>query len=239
VIELNRRFTRHNLSMTIVSRNLGNELRSAPPNSADIVLTRDLGYATTRYILDGGNNCMITLKNEKCFAIPLSDMVDHSISRSVVGSTRIRTVDTTALSYQVALNYMIMLKQSDLQDPNFLPKLAKAANIPAQDFIKQFAPVALPTSATTNLGLRPQNFPQQEEINGNLVDNTSPGITNYIHEYTTRGNVDSGSARGFHTSTGSPTQTPRPMTPEPRDANAVKEEKQQTVPLHHISHQPS
>jgi len=132
---------------------------------------------------------------------------------------------------------MIMLKQSDLQDPNFLPKLAKAGNMSIQDFIKQFSSVALPpTASTSNLGLRPVNF-HPADANGNQVDNISPGLSNYIHEYSARGNVDSARERGtgLRLGSNSPTQTPRPMTPEPRDGDKT-DEKQPTVPQHHISH---
>jgi hypothetical protein len=43
-MELAERFKANGVDMTVVTRNVGNELRSSDPNAADIDLTRDLGY---------------------------------------------------------------------------------------------------------------------------------------------------------------------------------------------------
>lgn len=219
IIELNKRFMKSNVVMTVVSRNLGNELRSAAPNSADIVLTRDLGFAATRYVLDGGNNCMITLKNETAYPIALSDMVDNQ-SRQHIGSTRIRVVDTASLTYQVALSYMIMLKQADLQDTSFLPKLAKAANMTPNEFIKLFQSVALPPNATPNLNIQPNSF--------RSASNTDISPHPHVQASSTSPTVDSATLSSQSINR---LQT-EPQTPIDNGSTGNNNNNSQTVPQH-------
>lgn len=97
--------------MTVVSRNIGNECRSADPNASDISLTRDLGFAATRVLMEGGSNCIVSLKGGTIEVLPFSDIIDPRH-----GSMQIRLVDTTSMTYQVAQSYMIMLRHNDLQD---------------------------------------------------------------------------------------------------------------------------
>ena len=110
-IELTRRFLKKGIDQTVVSRNVGNELRSAPPNASDITLTRDLGFAATRVLMEGGTNCLVTLKGGSIHVIPFTAILDPTHS-----STQIRLVDTSSLSYQVMQSYSIVLRQPDLQD---------------------------------------------------------------------------------------------------------------------------
>jgi 6-phosphofructokinase len=138
-IELLKRFAKRGIEQTVVSRNIGNELRAAAPNASDITLTRDLGFAATRVLMDGGNNVLVTLKSGQIHVIPLSSILDASHS-----STQIRRVDTDSLSYQVAQSYSIMLRQPDLQDTGFLQKLARSANMTASEFMLAFQSVAAP-----------------------------------------------------------------------------------------------
>lgn len=137
--DLARRFTKRGIDQTVVARNIGNELRSAPPNASDVTLTRDLGFAATRVLMDGGTNCLVTLKGGQIHIIPFSAILDPTHA-----STQIRRVETSSLSYQVAQSYSIVLRQPDLQDAGFLQKLARAANLTASEFLLQFQSIAAP-----------------------------------------------------------------------------------------------
>jgi hypothetical protein len=137
VIELQRRFAKRHIEQTVVARNIGAELRSQPPNASDMVLTRDLGFAAARVLMEGGNNCIVTIKGGSIHVIPFSAILDPAHS-----STHIRLVDTSSLSYQVAQSYSIMLRQPDLLDTSFLQKLARAANLPPSEFLLMFQGVA-------------------------------------------------------------------------------------------------
>jgi 6-phosphofructokinase 1 len=136
-LELESRFDKTKKGIIIRTRNIGNELRSAPPNTEDVMLTRDLGFGSIRFLLEGGTGCMITLKGGSIHAIPLSDIIDPK-----TGQTLIRQVDVNETHYQVAQNYMIKLKRSDFGNKAFLNKLAMAANLSVDDFVKKFYPVA-------------------------------------------------------------------------------------------------
>src|SRR5262249_30057722 len=49
------------LDVTVVSKDLGYELRCAPPGAYDIQYCRSLGYWATRFLLEGGSNAMVTI----------------------------------------------------------------------------------------------------------------------------------------------------------------------------------
>ena len=138
-IRLNERLAARGVTMPIVARNLGNELRSADPFATDVVLGRDLGYGAARFLLDGGNGCMLSFQNGTIKPIPLKQIVDPK-----TGRTQVRLVDVTGLSYEVARKYMIRLTRSDLRDREFLRKLAEAARCSVDEFVAQFAAVAAP-----------------------------------------------------------------------------------------------
>ena len=47
------------LNVTLVDKEVGYELRCADPVPFDMEYCRDLGYAATKYLLDGGTDAMI------------------------------------------------------------------------------------------------------------------------------------------------------------------------------------
>ena len=51
------------LSVTVVSKNVGYELRCADPIPYDIEYTRDLGYCAAQYLLDGGTAAMVSIQD--------------------------------------------------------------------------------------------------------------------------------------------------------------------------------
>lgn len=161
-IELQKRFAKRGIDQTVVARNIGAELRSAPPNASDMTLTRDLGFAATRVLMEGGSSCLVTLKGGSIHTIPFSCVLDPAHA-----STQIRLVDTTSLSYQVAQSYSIMLRSPDLADTGFLQKLARAANMTASEFLLAFQGVASamptyrqPQVAGINYSYMSHAFPQ-------------------------------------------------------------------------------
>lgn len=97
------RLDRQKISMTIVSKNIGYELRSMPPIPFDLEYTQDLGYAAVRYLLDGGSGALITIKRGgRREPLPFIDLIDPA-----TGRIRVRKVDIDSDSYRVARSYMI------------------------------------------------------------------------------------------------------------------------------------
>ncbi|TMQ31327.1 MAG: 6-phosphofructokinase [Nitrospirae bacterium] len=100
------------LATSIVAKNVGYELRCADPIPFDMEYTRDLGYCAAQFLLDGGTAAMVSIQNGRFTPIPFKQMIDP-----VSGRAKVRMVDITAQSYQIARQYMIRLSDEDLKDP--------------------------------------------------------------------------------------------------------------------------
>ncbi len=126
------------LSATIVSKNVGYELRCADPIPYDIEYTRDLGYCAAQYLLDGGSAAMVSIQHGRFTPIPFKQMLDPTTGRA-----KVRMVDTTSQSYQIARQYMLRLNDDDLNDPSSLSRLASLVGLSPQAFRKRFEPVVV------------------------------------------------------------------------------------------------
>jgi 6-phosphofructokinase 1 len=121
------------LDITVVTKDIGYELRCAKPLPFDVEYTRTLGYGAVRYLLDGGSGAMIALRGGKVEPVYLQDLVDPA-----TGRVRVRMVDTTTESYRVGREYMIRLSNEDLKEPQ-LSRLAEAAGVEPAEFARRFA----------------------------------------------------------------------------------------------------
>jgi 6-phosphofructokinase 1 len=124
------------IDVTIVDKDLGYELRCAPPGAHDIQYCRSLGYWATRFLLEGGSNAMVTIQAGRLVPIPFGLMIDPR-----TGRIRVRYVDVESEMYQTLDAYMIRLKPEDLDDPQILAALAKAGRLSEAEFLARFGPV--------------------------------------------------------------------------------------------------
>ncbi len=131
--ELRNRFAARGISVKLVAKDIGYELRCADPIPFDSEYTRDLGYGAARTILEGGGSCMITRQNGKIVAMPFADLMDAKSGR-----TRVRLVDMHSESYAVARQYMIRLGPADVGDPLWLQTLADAGRTTPADLRARF-----------------------------------------------------------------------------------------------------
>lgn len=138
--EITRRFEERGKKITIVTKDVGYELRCAPPIPFDIEYTRDLGYGAVEYLTSASyseemkkKGAMISILGGKLNPIPFDEIMDP-----VTGRTRVRTVDTTSYAYQVARSYMIRLEKEDLENPDMVATLARVANMDVESFKKRF-----------------------------------------------------------------------------------------------------
>ena len=139
--EIVRRFAERGEKLAIVDRTIGYELRSAAPVPFDIDYTRTLGYGAVKFLLSergapGQAAGMVCLRNGRIALLPFDEMRDPA-----TGRTRVRMVDISSESYQVARHYMTRLEKADLQQPDVLARLAAAAATSPQDFARRFAHV--------------------------------------------------------------------------------------------------
>jgi ATP-dependent phosphofructokinase / diphosphate-dependent phosphofructokinase len=118
--------------VTVVPKDIGYELRSAKPVPFDAEYTRTLGYGAVRYLLGGGSGALIALSGGRIAPVTLQEMLDP-----MTGRIRVRLVDVTTESYEVARKYMIRLEAQDLVEPR-LSRLSAQANLEPEAFAAQF-----------------------------------------------------------------------------------------------------
>jgi 6-phosphofructokinase 1 len=124
------------LVTTIVAKNVGYELRCADPIPFDMEYTRDLGYCAAQFLLDGGTGAMVSIQNGQFVPIPFKEMVDPASGRA-----KVRMVDVTAQSYQIARQYMIRLSDEDFKDPVALGRYAALVRLSPEAFQQRFQQV--------------------------------------------------------------------------------------------------
>ncbi|MEA2665244.1 MAG: ATP-dependent phosphofructokinase / diphosphate-dependent phosphofructokinase [Candidatus Eremiobacteraeota bacterium] len=120
------------LDATVVPKDIGYELRSAKPVPFDAEYTRTLGYGAVRYLLGGGSGALIALSGGRIVPVTLNEMLDPA-----TGRIRIRMVDVTTESYEVARKYMIRLEDADFVEPR-LSRLAAQTSLTSEEFAARF-----------------------------------------------------------------------------------------------------
>lgn len=126
------------IDVSIVAKDVGYELRCAPPGGFDIQYCRSLGYWAVRFLLEGGTEAMVTIQGGRLVPMRFSEMIDPA-----TGRVRVRYVDVTSEMYQTLSAYMIRLKPQDLTDPAQIRALARAGNLDEREFIERFRPLVL------------------------------------------------------------------------------------------------
>lgn len=104
-------------NLTVLSKQVGYELRSADPIPFDMEYTRDLGYCAARFILSGGTHAMVTMQSGCFVPIPLFELLDPD-----TGKPRVRLVDVSSDRYRIARTYMIRLGSRDFSKEFFFER---------------------------------------------------------------------------------------------------------------------
>ena len=121
------------IKMDINNKDIGYEVRCAPPNAFDIEYTRNLGCAAFDFLRKGGTNAIITIQNKKIVPIPFDEIIDPATK-----GTRIRRVNIDSIEYRVAREYMIRLEKSDFEPGIEFEELAVASKLSPEEFLKHF-----------------------------------------------------------------------------------------------------
>ena len=127
------RLAEFGIKATIVSKDIGYELRCADPTPADIEYTRDLGYCAAKFLLEGGSNAMVSLQGGQFVPVPFATLIDPA-----TGRTRVRTVDIRSTRYAIARRYMVRLRRDDFDNAQKLARLAQTAGLTHDEFRKRF-----------------------------------------------------------------------------------------------------
>jgi 6-phosphofructokinase 1 len=120
------------IKTTIVSMNIGYELRAADPIPFDVEYTKNLGYGAIRYLLKGGTGAMIVVYEGHIMSVPFVEMIDSQ------GAIKIRKVDLNSEIYEVARKYMIRLEKEDFEG-NYLKHLAAVTKMSQEEFKAKFS----------------------------------------------------------------------------------------------------
>jgi ATP-dependent phosphofructokinase / diphosphate-dependent phosphofructokinase len=127
------RFKERGEKVTVEGKNIGYELRCAPPIPFDVEYTRDLGYSAVDYlkqVLKGDEHGgMVTIQEGHMVPLPFGSFSDPE-----TGRVQIRLVNVESSSYQVAREYMIRLDREDLEDPEKLGPIAAASGLTPKAF---------------------------------------------------------------------------------------------------------
>ena len=132
-LAVQQRLKEFGIKSTIVSKNIGYELRCADPIPYDMEYTRDLGYCAAKFLMQGGNSAMISVQAGHFVAVPFEKLLDP-----VTGRTKVRLVDVHSTRYAIARRYMLRLRRDDFVDPYLLAKYAAAAGLSLEEFRDEF-----------------------------------------------------------------------------------------------------
>jgi 6-phosphofructokinase len=124
-----RRFAARGQNLTIVHKNIGYELRCAPPVAFDCDYVKTLGYGAVEFLLNPNEitskiaGALVCIVNGELKYLKFEDLLDPATKK-----TSVRVVDISKPSYRVAREYMIRLEREDFANPQQLEKLARAAS---------------------------------------------------------------------------------------------------------------
>ncbi len=122
------------LHVCITDKDVGYELRAAPPIPFDVEYTRNLGYGAVKYLIHlGGTAGMVIFYSGKLRTIPFAELIEEE-----TGKIKVRCVDPDSETYVVARDYMFRLEREDFDDPKTLQKLARTARLTQAEFRKRF-----------------------------------------------------------------------------------------------------
>jgi 6-phosphofructokinase len=118
---------------TIVSKDIGYELRCTDPIPSDIEYTRDLGYCAARFVIEGGSGAMVSMQGGRFKPVPFEDLIDLNTGRA-----RVRMVDIDSDRYRIARSYMVRLKREDFDDPMQCARLSSMVQMTPEEFATKY-----------------------------------------------------------------------------------------------------
>ncbi|MFO0880565.1 MAG: diphosphate--fructose-6-phosphate 1-phosphotransferase [Gemmataceae bacterium] len=128
------------LSVTMIDKDLGYELRCADPIPFDAEYTRDLGYGAVQFLLSPESEkygAIISIVGGALEPLPFEKMLDPKTKRM---STR--HVNVSGVGYQCARRYMLRLKKRDFEETSRLASLAQSVKMTPEQFKQRFGYLA-------------------------------------------------------------------------------------------------
>jgi 6-phosphofructokinase 1 len=124
------------IQVAIGEKDVGYEVRCGYPTAFDRDYTRDLGVGAVRCLEAGQSSALITRQAGAIVPVPFAEIVDPA-----TGKARVRQVDTATDSYRNAQALQERITAADLEDPEMLGRIAKAANLSAEEAKQRYRPL--------------------------------------------------------------------------------------------------
>ncbi len=121
------------IETTLVSKDIGYELRSCDPSPYDIDYTRSIGQAAAEYLIGGGSDATITIQNGRVIPIPFEDSMDPN-----TGRTEVRIVDVDSAQYHSAYKLMVRLKEENADDDLLISRMAAQSNLTPEQLMARY-----------------------------------------------------------------------------------------------------
>jgi 6-phosphofructokinase 1 len=124
------------LTMTMIDKDLGYELRCADPIPFDAEYTRDLGYGAVTFLRSaeaGKYGAIISLVGGHLEPLPFDDLLDPATNRMTT-----RRVNVSGEGYQCARRYMLRLERRDFEEPERTIALAREVKMTPEQFRQRF-----------------------------------------------------------------------------------------------------
>lgn len=118
------------LNFSIIDKEIGYELRCAPPIAYDIDYARSLGYEAAQFLMRGDTGALITIQDNQAVPMRFEDIRDPE-----TGKTKVRRVNIASVHYKIARGFMMRIEREDLNDP----RLANAFKMDPQEFKDRYS----------------------------------------------------------------------------------------------------
>jgi len=133
---LSQKLRELDLSITLIDKDLGYEMRCADPIPFDAEYTRDLGYGAVKFLQSEESakyGAIISIVGGHLEPQPFEQMLNPETKRMTT-----RRVNVNGEGYACARRYMIRLNERDFNDPQKLAHLAATVKMTPEQFQKQF-----------------------------------------------------------------------------------------------------
>jgi len=131
--EVQDRLKQFGYDIRVVSKDIGYELRCAPPVAYDVEYTRNLGYSAVDFLVNGGTQALVSIQHDRFVPIPFNTLFDPTSAK-----VKVRVVNKDSVFYRIAREYMIRLEPEDFLDSSKLKRLAVTAGITPERFKEEF-----------------------------------------------------------------------------------------------------
>jgi 6-phosphofructokinase 1 len=136
---VSKRLKALNLTVPMVDKDLGYELRCADPIPFDAEYTRDLGYGAVKFLCSDDSaqyGAIISYEQGSMRPLRFEDMLDPKTKRM-----QTRIVNVKGEGYECARRYMTRLEPSDFANADRLASMAQIVKMEPEQFIQRFGHV--------------------------------------------------------------------------------------------------